>query len=340
MYNKGILVSIIVPVYNAERLLGRCLDSLISQTYKNIEIVCVNDASTDCSYEKLLEYQRLDPRIRIINHSHNKKAGGARNSGIDVATGEYLMFVDCDDKIPIDAISALVASSDGGSVDYVVGTWQEFYDESISFNHSIFPQIITSKEELLDYVIFKNVEFRITGCLIRRSIFNEHNIRFPEKIFYEDNPIMLIPFLYSRSFSSIQDCCYIYFADVATSQVHTISYSNIHDRVYSTKFMLDNLKKYGFYSSNKEKYDYLFLSLTCLSLSKICMLHWWRQIKLLWQVSRQIKSCLPNKFLEKLCEQDKSKIKHPVYYVLRQDIKKERKRMKQLYKKYLNKICG
>ncbi len=90
------LISIIIPVYNVGKYLGKCLDSVINQTYHNIEIICVNDGSTDNSYDILLEYAKKDNRIKVINQK-NAGLSGARNTGISHANGEYIMFLDSDD---------------------------------------------------------------------------------------------------------------------------------------------------------------------------------------------------------------------------------------------------
>ncbi len=89
-------VSIIVPVYNVEKYLSTCLDSLINQTLKDIEIICINDGSTDNSLNILNEYAQKDTRIIVIN-KENSGPGSCRNLGIEKATGEYIQFVDSDD---------------------------------------------------------------------------------------------------------------------------------------------------------------------------------------------------------------------------------------------------
>lgn len=89
-------ISIIIPVYNAEKYLYDCLDSLINQTLKNTEIICIDDGSTDNSYEILCEYAAKDNRF-IILQQENKGAGAARNKGMEIAKGEFLAFLDADD---------------------------------------------------------------------------------------------------------------------------------------------------------------------------------------------------------------------------------------------------
>ena len=100
-------VSIIIPVYNIEKYLSRCLESIVSQTYPNLEIICINDGSTDNSPNILEQYKKLDSRIIIINTEHYGP-GAARNKGIEIATGKYTMFVDSDDYMSSNTVEALV----------------------------------------------------------------------------------------------------------------------------------------------------------------------------------------------------------------------------------------
>ena len=95
------LISVIIPVFNTEKYLKECLNSLINQTLINIEIICINDASTDNSLNILCEYAEKDKRIKVIDLKINKRQGGARNEGLKVAGGEYIGFVDSDDWIDI-----------------------------------------------------------------------------------------------------------------------------------------------------------------------------------------------------------------------------------------------
>lgn len=94
--DKQILISVILPIYNAESYLNRCLDNLINQTYTNLEIICVDDGSTDNSLKLLKEYQDKDNRIKVI-HQNNAGPGITRNIGLSVATGDYISFIDADD---------------------------------------------------------------------------------------------------------------------------------------------------------------------------------------------------------------------------------------------------
>lgn len=95
-------VSVIIPVYNTEKFLRKCLDSVCNQTLQDIEIICINDCSTDGSSEILREYAGKDNRIKLIELFENGGAAKARNIGIDIAHGEYIGFVDSDDFVDLD----------------------------------------------------------------------------------------------------------------------------------------------------------------------------------------------------------------------------------------------
>jgi len=109
-------VSVIIPVYNAEEYLRQCLDSVVNQTLSEIEVICINDGSTDSSLEILKKYAKTDDRIIIINQQ-NHGAGGARNSGLDVARGEYLYFLDSDDWLELEAMEILYNHAKSGNLD-------------------------------------------------------------------------------------------------------------------------------------------------------------------------------------------------------------------------------
>ncbi|WP_294594847.1 glycosyltransferase family 2 protein, partial [uncultured Rikenella sp.] len=96
---KEYKVSVIVPCYNAEQFLTRCLDSLVNQTLEGIEIICVNDASPDNGIAILRDYETRYPNVVVIDLKENVRQGGARNRGIEIARGEYIGFVDADDWV-------------------------------------------------------------------------------------------------------------------------------------------------------------------------------------------------------------------------------------------------
>lgn len=128
------LISVVVPVYNMEKYLERCINSLITQTYENLEIILVNDCSTDNS-EKIIEnYIKLDDRIKCINHKKNSGLFQARITGSKLAKGKYLAFVDSDDYISIDWYRKLLRQAEDTSSDMVIGEWC-FDTDGVSFDY-------------------------------------------------------------------------------------------------------------------------------------------------------------------------------------------------------------
>ena len=111
-------ISIIVPVYNVEKYLKECLDSLINQTLEDIEIICINDGSTDNSLAILEEYQKKDSRIKVFSQK-NQGVSAARNLGIEKATGEYLTFLDSDDRLELNTCEILYKETIAKNSDFL-----------------------------------------------------------------------------------------------------------------------------------------------------------------------------------------------------------------------------
>lgn len=125
-------VSVILPVHDAERYLRECIDSVLAQTLREIEVICVDDASTDSSPAILAEYAKRDSRVRVITNSSNRKSGTSRNTGLDAARGEFLFFIDNDDLLPErDMFEKLVGLARGESLDLVMFSAQAFFDDGI-----------------------------------------------------------------------------------------------------------------------------------------------------------------------------------------------------------------
>ena len=137
-------VSVIIPVYNVENYLRKCLDSVINQTLNDIEIICVNDESTDCSLNILQEYAVQDSRIIIINQK-NSGAGAARNAGLKVARGEYLSFLDSDDFFELNMLEKAYEACSTYNLDFVVFR-SDFYDND---TNTFIPQYDTIRKDLL-----------------------------------------------------------------------------------------------------------------------------------------------------------------------------------------------
>ena len=127
--NRSIKVSVIVPVYNVEKYIDECLASIINQTLKDIEIIIINDGSTDTSFEICTRYAEFDNRIELVNQE-NKGLGPARNRGLSLARGEYLSFIDSDDYIEESFLEDLYNQAVDSGADVVVGVYCLYYESS------------------------------------------------------------------------------------------------------------------------------------------------------------------------------------------------------------------
>ena len=189
-------ISIIVPVYNVENELERCVDSLINQTYKNLEIILVDDGSTDNSPALCDKYKNIDNRIKVI-HKENGGLSDARNCGINNSTGDFLLFVDSDDYILADSCEKFINQVED-DVDIVVGEAKLTYPNKVEYQrHTALEE--NKKYSSKEYIIssINNNEFYSPICfnLYRRSYILNNNLFFKKGIYHEDTEILLRMYL-------------------------------------------------------------------------------------------------------------------------------------------------
>lgn len=187
---SGDLISIIVPVYNVEKYLAKCLDSIREQSYKNFEVILIDDGSTDSSVEICKEYCSTDDRFKLIT----KKNGGAstaRNVGLKNATGKYIYFLDSDDWLKNNALETLINKSKSDNADLVFCEALAIDDttgkESYS-NYSYHKQYETGVPYKMMKEMLKHKEFHVAVwiLLIERDLIEKNEIFFKEGIIYED----------------------------------------------------------------------------------------------------------------------------------------------------------
>ena len=197
MEEPMIKVSVVIPVYNTYKYLPECLESVINQTLADIEIICINDGSTDFSSKILEEYASKDKRIKIISQN-NQGLSCARNRGLEIARGEYIYFLDSDDKITLTALEELYDIAEKNKLDIIYFDAQVFFEnEALKSKYEVFIQaskrnknyigIFSGPEIFVEFV--KNREYSVSVC---RQFFNTgflkaNNIKFCEGILHEDN---------------------------------------------------------------------------------------------------------------------------------------------------------
>lgn len=191
-----IKVSVIIPVYNTENYLEKCLDSVINQKLKDIEIICINDGSTDNSLKILEKYAEKDDRIVLINKK-NTGIGASRNIGMKYATGEYIAFLDSDDWLNDNIYDFLYNSAELYNSDVVMHKlilYSDDEDKFFSNDHYDLKEMISlfNNDSVYSYKDFSKWLFEIPReaytMFYRRDFLNELGVRFPEGLFFEDNP--------------------------------------------------------------------------------------------------------------------------------------------------------
>ena len=202
-------ISIIVPIYNVEKYVMRCLASIRTQTYKNIEILLIDDGSQDKSGLICDELAGKDSRINVI-HQRNQGLSAARNTGLKKATGKYILFVDSDDWIDIDYVEKLKANMDKYSSDIAVcGVKMIKNNHIFLMNHFSKERLFNTDEALIYLLKDSQINNYVWNKLYRKSLFN--NIRFAEGILFEDVRIMHKLFMKSNKISITPDYLYNYF---------------------------------------------------------------------------------------------------------------------------------
>lgn len=203
---KSMKVSIIVPVYNAEKYLHRCLDSIVNQTYKNIEIILIDDGSADSSGEICDVYKRMDNRIHVI-HQTNQGVSVSRNAGLNKAAGEYILFVDADDYIETNMVEVLIHHTDNGKIDVVLFCYDEIKEhgrESVECSKEIVPNVQALRHDVL---VDKVTNFLWTK-MYKRTVWN--GVRFPVGHQYEDLYLLPSVFLHVNTYTLISNVLYHY----------------------------------------------------------------------------------------------------------------------------------
>lgn len=187
-------VSVVIPVYNGETHLRQCLDSVRTQTLENIEIICVDDFSADSSWRILEEYQAEDPRFRLVRHAENQGVSAARNSGLSIAQGDYVIFWDCDDFFEPDALELLEGKARHTNADVCVcGADRYFQDREklLPFpgylNLKLVPEGAETFNRLTNEKYILNfTTIAVMNKLFRRAFLREHGLSWPPYRFGED----------------------------------------------------------------------------------------------------------------------------------------------------------
>lgn len=203
------LISIIVPTYNVEKYIRTCIESILAQTYRNIEVIIVNDGSTDQSLAVISDLICSHHNIKVINQK-NQGLSVARNTGIDAATGKYIAFVDADDKIKPDFVSSLYQIADKTGADIVRGSFRDFNgnipkgwvpDFNVPTNYGTI---------VLDQFLSSNISFVVWSSIYRLDFINSNHIRFTPGILFEDADFTIRAYMLAKLVATSPEPNYAY----------------------------------------------------------------------------------------------------------------------------------
>lgn len=262
-------VSILVPLYKVEDYIVRCARSLFEQNYESCEFIFVDDCSPDESVarlERILtdEYSHLIPRTRIIRHSRNRGVAEARNTALDCATGDFILFIDSDDWCDASLVSTLVRRQKENDADIVAS---DFYSESKRRSKYIHTHWVGGREGSIRIVLAQNFALpnRVWSLLIRSEMIHRNGIRFEGSVNYGEDSLFLVQLLYfAREIGHVDKALYHYRADSEGSYSNNVSRASARNYVRS-QFMI-----YDFLASKDATIRYT----TSLLLSRMNLRRW------------------------------------------------------------------
>ena len=226
MINQNPVISIIVPIYNVEKYLSRCLESLIMQSFTDIEIICIIDGSLDRSKEICENYKKKDNRIIIITQS-NMGVSAARNTGLENATGIYIQFCDPDDYYTPDMCKKMYDTITASDVDIVSTGTNIIYDQVdiIRGDHEYF-RVKGSGKNIINNEVIKNIDVSLWNKIFKKSIIDAYYIRFPKGLVYEDAAFIYKYLFTTRSMFYLSEYLYNYVRHENSIMSNTYKKSN------------------------------------------------------------------------------------------------------------------
>ena len=252
-------VSVIIPFNNVENYIEECLNSVLCQTLDDMEIILINDASTDRTLEIVKGYLQKDSRIKLININERKGQGFARNRGIEIAKGEYIGFVDSDDFIEPDMYECLYNSAKSNDTDISMCQVREYDD--INENYitsdyyslsclSAFQNEVFSAEDTKNYILDINVA--LWNKIYKREYLNNIGEKFPEGFIYEDLPFFFGTYLSAKRIHVVWKNLYSYRINRKNSTMQQFN-NKILDRLPMVSLTYEKLKKVPYLSDLKQK---------------------------------------------------------------------------------------
>lgn len=225
-------ISVIVPVYNTEKYITKCLRSLLEQSFSDYEIIIVNDASPDNSIDTinnlLLEYPHKKDIITIYNHPYNLGVATARNTGLKYAKGEYLIYIDSDDYVELDMLEKMYYKAKENDADIIVADYLDTFENRERY---VCQKIPSSKEECIEWLLLGLLHGSNSNKLVKHSLFKSNNLQYiPYLNMYEDLIMSIKLFFYATNIGYINKAF-----------LHYVQYNNNSYTKNITQKCLDNI---------------------------------------------------------------------------------------------------
>lgn len=261
-------LSIVVPVYNAEKFLVKCVNSLLGQNVKDIEVILVNDGSKDNSLEICNEFAKKDSRVKVFSQE-NSGQGKARNVGMDAANGEFITFMDSDDWVDIDYYEKLIDAAVRNYADIACGSILRVRKEYKKFRINYKEEkVYTKPQEKVDAARVPDMCY-VWNKVYRRSLFERLNLRFVEGMFFEDVDFVTRAVYFSNKIVTVPGTYYNYWTN-GNSTVKTMRKSDKKrsDSLRSKAMVLDFFREHNLTSRPKN----LIRRKTCMKFLGITIL--------------------------------------------------------------------
>lgn len=246
-------ISVIIPIYNAQDYLKRCLDSIVNQTLNDIEIICVNDCSNDKSLDIIEEYSKKDKRIKLINHNTNCGESKSRNDGIKYASGDYIAFVDNDDEIDLDFYEKLYKRAIETNSDI---TKAQHYEISYSGKKDIPPSHNNQDEIEKNKLCFLGMWWT---AIYKKSLIKDNNLTLPEDFLISGDRIFLQKAVLKANFvSTVKNTFYYHYARENSGFSKKLSEKKLLDGTRAVKLILEEINNLNIDITNPEGYDCIY----------------------------------------------------------------------------------
>lgn len=269
----GYKVSIILPVYNVEKFLKKCLESLVNQTLREIEIIAVNDCSTDNSLKILKEYQnQYGDKFQIINSKVNVKQGGARNLGIKAARGEFIGFVDPDDFVSLDMFEKMYHSATENNAEIVTCDYYEVTGETKIYKSNDLPEGILDKENKKK-ALQRKYGWELWQQLYKRELFIDNSIEFSENLYVTDLEIGALIIMYANKIVKIKEALYFYVKHDSATTSFKVNDKKIYDLLVVSDKRLQHFIDRNLYNEYKQEIDYIYFWHVCIVSVSRCILN-------------------------------------------------------------------